>query len=115
MNKVICAVILILSLSSPVLADQQPPKTPSANQQQLAAGTKKLWTGIALIGAGAIAIPVTSNSPEDFNALVGGTLMGAGAVLVCWGARQRYTAANPSIRVGIGLGRTKAVGITKIW
>jgi hypothetical protein len=116
MKQSLWAAVLILSLSSSAFADQAPPVTPpSADQQQLAASTKKLWTGIALIGAGAVAMPITSSSPENFNALVGGTLIGAGTVFVLWGARQRYKVANPTVVVGLGIGSAKLVRITRVW
>ena len=102
----------VLSLSAvPALAQQVSP----AQSKQMRAGTTKIWVGVALAGAGALMMPVTSvTSSSDTQLGVGATFIFAGAVLIVLGGRDRAK-ASPQTTFGVSVGRSKAVALQRSW
>ena len=80
----------------------------------------KIWTGIALLSAGAVMVPLTaantSRGPAGNGVVVGSVgLIGVGSGLVYWGFRQQQKAVRPSTTFGVSLGRTSRIVVRRSW
>ena len=111
----IVLVILLASLAYPETATAQPP-TAARQASALRAARVKIWTGIALLSAGALLIPITAIGPnepprEDL-ALASVGLAARHHVL---GFRQQHKAVNPSLRAGVTFGRRNGIVIRRSW
>lgn len=88
--------LLALLLAGSTMANAQPPIPPD-NAQALERARATIWTGIAMMGAGAVLVPVTS---VDSGGRPGGAVAAS---------------ANPSTNVGVAIGRTNAVVVRRSW
>lgn len=115
MKRSLWFAVLMIAITSAAFAEQAPtPSTPVASQdQKIRSGTKKIVLGAALIGAGGLMMPITSFDTAP--STVGRLMVVSGMGLVLWGSHQRYKAANPSVTIGIAVGRTKGIAVTRSW
>ena len=114
----IVLVILVAILAYPEAATAQPP-TVASQASALHAARVKIWTGIALLSAGALLIPITAIGPnepprEDL-ALASVGLAAAGSGIMYWGFRQQQKTVNPSLRAGVTFGRRNGIVIRRSW
>jgi protein-S-isoprenylcysteine O-methyltransferase Ste14 len=82
-------------------------------------GKTKVLIGLALIGAGVLAVPVTAarsdTGPDGTEMATGLALVGIGSTLVWWGVRDQRRALKPSTSVGVMVGRSNGVQIRRSW
>src|SRR5262245_57045816 len=112
------AVGLIVLLAAPGSFAQETPQQTALVRK----GTIKIWTGMALIGAGALTMPVTGGSvrsPQDNHDSVWATtgigLFSAGGALIWWGWHDRRKALNPQTTVNVRIGKSSGVEISRRW
>jgi hypothetical protein len=77
-----------------------------------------IWTGITLLTAGGLLLPITATNRQDLpeSAVMGSMLlMGAGSGLVYWGVQQRRRAVHPSTAFGVTFGRRRSVLVRRSW
>lgn len=105
-------VLLMIAVSSPAFADQGQ-SSPSAVKN----GSRKIWTGAALIAAGAVVMPITGVAyVSQARKATGATLIGGGVAFVAWGARDRQRAQpGPSVQVGVRLGTASSIVVQRRW
>ena len=84
---------------------------------QLRRGARMIWTGVALIGAGALTVPITRDSQRSDGPLVAGSgLMFAGGIVIAFGMRERERALRPQHAFQLTLTpRTAAVRVSRRW
>jgi hypothetical protein len=85
---------------------------------QLHSGSVKIWLGAALIGAGALAIPITAGSGVTGGIPAGAVLGGmstvaTGTYLVWLGAGQQRKAVGRSLTFGASIGRSTRIQVRK--
>jgi hypothetical protein len=112
MRAIVAAVLFVLLTSQPSLAQAPAPADQARAMRQ---ARLKIWTGIALISAGLIALPRTSGHSDGDRVVASVATMGVGSGLVYWGFRQQQKAASPSTSFGIAVGRTTAIVIKRAW
>ena len=82
-------------------------------------GSIKVWVGAGLVGAGALALPLTAvaHTPSrDYRPpLIGVGLMATGGSLIWFGVQDQRKAMRPQTTIGVVIGRTSAVQIRKPW
>jgi hypothetical protein len=117
MRSTVLAILLALFTSEAAIA--QPPT--AANQAALRTARIKIWTGIALMSAGALVLPLTTaaqsrkGEPGD-GALMGSLgLIGVGGGVVVWGFTQQRQVLQPSTAFGVTLGRKTGVVVRRSW
>jgi hypothetical protein len=93
---------------------QQPQNPPRFHQ-----GTRKIWTGALLVGAGALIVPFTATKPERSPTgavVVAGVGTAAlGTAMIWWGVQDHRKASRPHTGFAIILGRTQGVQIRRTW
>lgn len=112
MKTVICVLVCALMATASVSAQA---RTPTRAQN----GRAKIWIGAALLGSGALLIPLTApagHQPRNGPSLEAGLgLMSAGGVMLWWGFNERRRAARPQAVLGVSLGRTSGVQVRCLW
>lgn len=105
-------VLMMIAVSPPAYADQGQ-SSPSPVQN----GSRKIWTGVALIAAGAVAMPITGVAyVSQARKATGATLIGLGTGFLIWEARDRQRAQpRPSVQVGVSVGRSNSVVFQRRW
>jgi hypothetical protein len=91
--------MLLLALVPPQPAMAESTNSTAAQVATLRKARLKIWTGITLLTAGGLLLPITATSRQDLpeSAVMGSmVLMGAGSGLVYWGVQQRRRAVHPS-------------------
>ena len=109
------ALVLLLALAYPSPSAGQ---TQNDQQQQaIKKGRLKVWTGVAMIAAGAAIIPITAVDSGDSGnaAALSVGLIGIGGTLIYLGSRQQQKAVRPSTTFGVVVGRKSAVVIRRSW
>jgi hypothetical protein len=118
MRSILAALLLALLTATNGAAQTQPTPDQSAAIHR---ARIKIWTGIALMAVGAIALPITAvQSRRDRHDNQGPVLaslgaMAAGGGLVYWGFQQQRRAMSPSTSAGFLVGRTYGVVIRRLW
>jgi hypothetical protein len=109
---------LLLALLTCEVATAQP-AVPASQATAVRSARIKIWTGIAMMSAGAVVLPVTgansSRDPDSGVVLSSLGLIGVGSGLVYWGFRQQQKAAQPSTAFGVTLGRTSRFVVRRSW
>jgi hypothetical protein len=97
---------------------QQP--TNDDETEQLRRAKRKITIGLALMGAGALAAPLTALARREgdsggpaMNVSIGMIFVGGG--VAWWGATERRHALQPQIAIGADVGRTLAFHLHRTW
>ena len=117
MRSIVLTILLALCSAEATAQSSAQPPTPASQSQALRKSRIKIWTGIAMISAGAVMAPLTATSDRSRNGGVLGSvgLMGVGSGLVYWGFRQQQKAVQPSITFGVTVGRNTGVVVRRSW
>jgi hypothetical protein len=106
-------IVIAAQASAQHLTDEQ-------RTEQIRAANRKIKIGLVLMGAGALAAPLTAlarktgdPSGPAMNASIGVMVLGSG--IAWWGAMDRRRALQPQIAIGIGLGKAKSFQVTQTW
>ena len=113
MRALVMTLLLIVCFSAPAAAQQRDERAALKRK-----GSIKMWVGAALVGAGALAVPVTAVGPRRNGydpKLLGVGLIGAGSALVWLGAQDRQKGMQPNTTVGVTIGRVQAVQFRRTW
>lgn len=97
-----------------------PPPTAAAGAVQdraLRHARIKIWTGIAMVAAGAVLLPITSSGDgrSETSVTTGVGLMAVGSGVMYWGFSEQRRAVRPSISFGVTVGRTTGVIVRRRW
>ena len=115
MKTIVVAVLLSL-LAAPTAAQQLAADQAAAPIQR---GNVKIGIGVALVGAGAFILPITSTSPrvshDGPTVGVGLGLTALGSCLVWWGAKERRQAVRPQTTFRVVVGRNNRLQIVRTW
>jgi hypothetical protein len=94
------AVVLIVLFAAPQAFAQETPQQAAL----LHKGNRKIWTGVVLIGAGALVLPVTDTKPvrsqDSIAAPLGIGLVFTGSMFIWSGALDRQKARKPQTALG---------------
>ena len=108
MRSLSVIVLCVLLATSQALAQ---PTTHDAKAEQLRKANRKITIGLALMGAGALAAPLTSlnrrygdTGGPAMNVSIGMIFVGGG--VAWWGATERRRALQPQTTIGVDVGRT---------
>ena len=87
------------------------------NRQAPNTGGTKVWTGVCLVAAGLLVVPVTAvGHVNGYDPpVVGAGLVAAGGSLIWWGMRDRRKATQPNTTVGVMIGRKSEIHIRRSW
>lgn len=115
--KLLIAALLTLVIASQPAAQQL---TDGQRSEKMRAGNRKVKIGFVLIGAGALAAPLTAVASKNgdpggpvMNASIGVMVLGSG--VAWWGAMERRRALQPQIALGIGVGKAKTIRVIQTW
>lgn len=114
--KTVAAAVLLMLLC-PTLTAGQTPQT-KTQERAIRQGRTKIWTGIAMVAAGAVMLPITSSgsdSRDETKTVTALGLMGVGSGVIYWGFWQQQKAVRPSNAFGVTVGRTNAVVLRRSW
>jgi hypothetical protein len=115
------AVVTLISIMCPTLAAGEPAEQTAATQDRAIRHARiKIWTGIAMVAAGAVVLlprsPSTSDDEPSGKSLATGLgLMATGSGVIYWGFRDQGRAVRPSTSFGITVGRTTGVIVSRRW
>jgi hypothetical protein len=111
------AILLVLSMTATAYA--QDTLTQDEARAQMHSGTVKVRLGIALIGAGSLAIPITAakgrSRTREGVVIAGAGTIAAGTYLVWRGASEQRKAVGRALTFSAFVGRTTGIQIRKIW
>src|SRR2546426_7321175 len=112
------AILLVLSMLA--TSSAQDTLTQEEARAQMHRGSVKIRLGIALIGAGSLAIPITagtsrSGTPDGSVIGAGFGTIAAGTYLVWRGTREQRKAAGRTLTFSAFLGRTTGIQVRKVW
>jgi hypothetical protein len=106
-------IVIAAQASAQNLTDEQ-------RTEQMRTANRKIKVGLVLMGAGALAAPLTAlarktgdPSGPSMNASIGVMVLGSG--IAWWGAMDRRRALQPQTAIGIGLGKAKTIRFTHTW
>jgi hypothetical protein len=115
--KPLIAALLALLIASQASAQQL---TDKQRTERVRSANRKITIGLVLMGAGALAAPLTALNRRTgdtdgaaMSASVGVMILGSG--IVWWGATDRRRALQPQIAIGIGVGKAKSIRVTRTW
>ena len=116
-------IISLVQLSIRVLATIQTlaqQTTDAEKTEQLRKANRKVVIGLALIGAGALAAPLTAitrhdGDPSGRSMQVGVGMMFLGSGVTWWGVSQRSRALQPQTAIGIAAGRSIGLHFRRTW
>jgi hypothetical protein len=113
-----CLVLLVILLATAQPLAQQ--STNSHTTDQLRKANRKIAIGLALMGAGALAAPLTALARRDgdpggpaMDVSIGMIVVGSG--VTWWGATERRRALQPQTTIGVDVGRGLAFQFRRIW
>jgi Na+-driven multidrug efflux pump len=117
MKSLSIATLLTLVITAQPSAQQL---TDEQRTEQLRAASRKIKIGLVLVGAGALAAPLTAlarktgdPSGPAMTTSIGVMVLGSG--IAWWGAMDRRRALQPQTSIGVGLGKEKSVRVTQTW
>ena len=117
MKFVSIVALLTLSIAAQPSAQQL---TDRERAEQVRAANRKITIGFVLMGAGALAAPLTALARKSgdsggpaMNASIGVMVLGSG--VAWWGAMDRRRALQPQTAITIGLGNAKTFLVTRAW
>jgi hypothetical protein len=109
-------VLCVILATAQTLAQQ----TTEDEAEQLRRANRKITIGLALMGAGALAAPLTALARRQgdtggpaMNVSIGMIFVGGG--VAWWGATERRRAVRPQIAIGVDVGRTVGFHFRRIW
>src|SRR5688572_10477325 len=115
--KTLIAALVLLVIAAQASAQQL---TDQERTEQMRRANRKITIGLVLMGAGALAAPLTALSRKSgdpggpaMNASIGAMILGSG--VAWWGAMDRRRALQPQTTIGIGLGKEKNVRVMHTW
>jgi hypothetical protein len=116
--KIIAVVLIFLSTAPQAFAQQTAQQTALMRK-----GTVKLWTGITLMCAGALVMPVTdtkasiSSDGRYSTALATSSvgLFSVGGTLAWLGAQDRRKALSPQTTFRVSVGKRQGLEISRRW
>ena len=110
-------VVCVLLATSQTLAEQP---TNDDKAEKLRIANRKVTIGLALMGAGALAAPLTSLNRRHGD--TGGPAMNVSIAMIFvgggvawWGATERRRALQPQIALGVDVGRTLGFHFRRTW
>ena len=110
-------VLCVMLATAQTLAQQT---TDDDKAEQLRRANRKITIGLALMGAGALAAPLTALARRQgdtggptMNVSIGMIFVGGG--VACWGATERRRALRPQIAIGVDVGRTLGFHFRRSW
>lgn len=116
MKSLVVAIILAVSVSSSLQADDT---ATSDRSRALGRARTTIWTGVALMTAGALLAPITAvesrDAPRGAGVAASVGLIGAGSALTFVGFRQQRKAAQPSTSFGVVVGQRAGVVVRRSW
>jgi hypothetical protein len=120
MTTRIAAAVLLIALSGTPPVAAQSRAGSDDRSSQLRKGAIKIWTGVALLGAGAFILPITADPDHRARGPALETGLGfaaAGTGLIWWGVQERRQAERARSRTTFRVvaGRTSGVQITRTW
>src|SRR5688500_3398434 len=117
MKSLSIATLLTLVITAQPSAQQL---TDEQRTEQLRAASRKIKIGLVLMGAGALAAPLTAlarktgdPSGPGMNASIGVMVLGSG--IAWWGAMDRRRALQPQTSIGVSLGKANSIRVTRTW
>jgi hypothetical protein len=119
-SRLLVAVLtLAVSASSVAPVTAQSPTSGSSSNASLKHGKVKIYSGVILMGIGAVALPITaarSDTGPDGPAVAAGlACVGAGSALVWWGVQEQRRVLKPSTSIGVMVGRSSGIRIRRSW
>jgi hypothetical protein len=88
--------------------------------EQVRKANRKMMIGLVLMGAGALAAPLTALARREgdsggpaMNASIGMIVVGSG--VTWWGATERSRALQPQTVIGVAVGRTVGFHFRRSW
>ena len=109
-------VLCVMVATAQTLAQQ----TTDEEAEQLRRANRKITIGLALMGAGALAAPLTALARRQgdtggptMNVSIG--LIIAGGGVAWWGATERRRVLRPQIAIGVDVGRTLGFHFRRTW
>ena len=106
-------VLCVMLATAQTLAQQ----TTDDEAAQLRRANRKITIGLALMGAGALAAPLTALARQGdtptMNVSIGMIFVGGG--VAWWGATERRRALRPQIAIGVDVGRTVGFHFRRTW
>ena len=115
MRSIWVIVLCVLLATSQALAQQT-----RNNEEELRKANRKITIGLALMGAGALAAPLTALARRQgdpggptMNVSIGMIFVGGG--VAWWGATERRRALRPQTAIGVDVGRTLGVHFRRAW
>lgn len=110
-------VLCVLLATSQALAQQT---TNNEKAEALRKANRRITIGLALMGAGALAAPLTALARRQgdtggpaMNVSIGMIFVGGG--VAWWGAAERRRALQPQIAIGVDVGRTFGFHFRRMW
>lgn len=117
MKTIVVAVLLTVVATAHPFAQQT---TNDHTAEQLRNANRKIMIGLVLMGAGALAAPLTALARREgdpggpvMNTSIGMMVVGSG--IVWWGATERRRALQPQTTIGVDVGRTIGFHVRHIW
>jgi hypothetical protein len=114
--KITSILILVIVFGSARPFAQQRDET----AEQLRDANRKITIGLVLMGAGALAAPLTALARREgdpggpvMNVSIG--LIAVGSGLTWWGTTQRRRAVQPQTMIGVDVGRTLGFRFRRVW
>jgi opacity protein-like surface antigen len=115
--KTLIAALVLLAIAAQASAQQL---TDKERTEQMRRANRKITIGLVLMGAGALAAPLTAlnrhtgdSGGPAMNASIGIMVLGSG--VAWWGAMDRRRALQPQTSIGIGLGKAKSFRVRYTW
>ena len=117
MRSIWVIVLCVVLATAQTLAQQT---TDDDKPEQLRKANRKITIGLVLMGAGALAAPLTALARREgdsggpaMNASIGMIFLGSG--VAWWGATERRRALQPQIAIGVDIGRTLGFHFRRTW
>jgi hypothetical protein len=111
MRSTAATIILVLSMAGAALG-----QTLDQREAQLHRGRRLFWTGAGLVGIGLFTLPWTAVADSTYNpAAVSGVFLAAGSTFMVIGMRVQQKATQPTLTLGVSIGRTSAVQFRRSW
>jgi hypothetical protein len=111
MKHLVVTALILLFCAANALAQETPEQKALIHK-----GTVKIWTGMVLVGVGAVLGPATAATENPTTGkTVGFVTVMSGATVMAWGYHDRYKAYHPATTVGVTVGKTTGVQIRRTW
>lgn len=114
--KHLAAAGLLLLIAASVASAQGTPQQRALFHK----GSVKIWTGVVLVAAGAVIVPVTASGQASSARSPRGTTAGvatmfSGGTLIWLGFRDQRRATSPQTTIGVAAGQGIGVQLRRVW